>query len=50
MIAGALGPVANAFSICALAEPWRLHYPPGTELENARSIPDPNWYGLTRTI
>ncbi|KAJ2982718.1 hypothetical protein NQ176_g1212 [Zarea fungicola] len=43
MIAGTLGPVASAFSICALVIPWRQHYPPGTNIDDATPIPDPHW-------
>lgn len=44
MIAGALGPVASAFSICALAKEWRQHLPPGAEIEsNNYPQPDPAW-------
>jgi potassium channel subfamily K, other eukaryote len=48
MIAGTLGPVASAFSICALVRPWRQRLPPGpnylTRLEGAEFIDDPPWY------
>ncbi|KAK3303571.1 uncharacterized protein B0T15DRAFT_279549 [Chaetomium strumarium] len=43
MIAGTLGPVASAFSICALVKPWRQSYPPGTDISSAPFIPDPRW-------
>lgn len=43
MIAGTLGPVASAFSICALVRPWRQHYPPGSDIQLAEFIPDPEW-------
>lgn len=43
MIAGTLGPVASAFSICALVRPWRQHYPPGSDIQKAEYIPDPAW-------
>ncbi|KAI1304011.1 hypothetical protein F5Y03DRAFT_180414 [Xylaria venustula] len=43
MIAGTLGPVASAFSICALVKPWRQHVPPGTDITNAMFINDPPW-------
>ncbi|KAM3505060.1 hypothetical protein MY11210_008122 [Beauveria gryllotalpidicola] len=35
MIAGTLGPVASAFSICALGRPWRQYMPPGTDFQSA---------------
>lgn len=44
MIAGTLGPVASAFSICALAIPWRQWVPPGVEVDSAIKINDPSWY------
>lgn len=43
MIAGTLGPVASAFSICALVRPWRQYYPPGSDIQKAQYIPDPKW-------
>ncbi|KAK3349372.1 hypothetical protein B0T25DRAFT_457229 [Lasiosphaeria hispida] len=43
MIAGTLGPVASAFSICALVKPWRQYYPPGTDVDMAEFIVDPPW-------
>jgi hypothetical protein len=43
LIAGTLGPVANAFSICALVRPWRQEFPPGSDIEKIPFIPDPVW-------
>lgn len=43
MIAGTLGPVASAFSICALVEKWRVVIPPGALITDAYPIPDPDW-------
>lgn len=43
LIAGTLGPVANAFSICALVRPWRQKFPPGSDLDKAQFVPDPIW-------
>lgn len=43
MIAGTLGPVASAFSICALVRPWRQHFPPGSDIQQAEFITDPEW-------
>ncbi|KAI1369970.1 voltage-gated potassium channel [Xylaria arbuscula] len=43
MIAGTLGPVASAFSICALVKPWRQHILPGQDITNAVFIHDPPW-------
>jgi hypothetical protein len=44
MIAGTLGPVASAFSICALVRPWRQSFLPGQDIETAPFIDDPSWY------
>lgn len=43
LIAGTLGPMASAFSICALAVHWRVYLPPGATEDNAISVPDPKW-------
>lgn len=43
MIAGTLGPIASAFSICALSRPWRQYYPPNTDVDTAAFIDDPVW-------
>ncbi|RYP78659.1 hypothetical protein DL771_000326 [Monosporascus sp. 5C6A] len=43
MIAGTLGPVASAFSICALVEKWRQLIPPGADITKAEFIQDPVW-------
>lgn len=43
MIAGTLGPVASAFSICALVRPWRQRFPPGTDIAAAPFVEDPKW-------
>nr|XP_036587094.1 potassium channel [Colletotrichum truncatum]KAF6797825.1 potassium channel [Colletotrichum truncatum] len=50
MIAGTLGPVASAFSICALVRPWRQHFPPGTDINAAAFIPDPKWLIIVNAI
>lgn len=44
MIAATLGPVASAFSICALGSKWRLHITPGKSIDQATFIDDPAWY------
>jgi potassium channel subfamily K len=44
MVAGTLGPVASAFSICALVGPWRQHLTPGQLPDSAPYVPDPAWY------
>lgn len=43
MMAGTLGPVASAFSICALVRPWRQHVPPGTNISQAEFVQDPTY-------
>lgn len=43
MIAGTLGPVASAFSICALVRNWRQHIPPGSDVTKAVYVGDPSW-------
>ena len=43
MIAGTLGPVASAFSICALVREWRQFYPPGSNIDTAAFENDPAW-------
>ncbi|KAI1158271.1 voltage-gated potassium channel [Nemania serpens] len=43
MIAGSLGPMASAFSICALVKPWRQNILPGSDITKAVFIPDPSW-------
>ncbi|KAK9425162.1 putative Potassium channel domain-containing protein [Seiridium unicorne] len=43
MIAGTLGPVASAFSICALVKQWRMYIPPGWDVSRAEFVPDPPW-------
>ena len=43
LMAGTFGPMANAFSICALVEDWRVEIPPGGTEEHGINIPDPKW-------
>ncbi|KAK7705830.1 hypothetical protein SLS64_007778 [Diaporthe eres] len=50
LIAGTLGPVANAFSICALVRPWRQKFPPGSDLDKAQFITDPIWLTVINAI
>ncbi|KAK2061009.1 ion channel protein [Colletotrichum caudatum] len=50
MIAGTLGPVASAFSVCALVRPWRQHYPPGTDITSAAFVKDPKWLIIVNAI
>lgn len=50
MIAGTLGPVASAFSICALVRPWRQHLTPGEDVKNAVFVADPIWLTVINAI
>ncbi|KIW86741.1 uncharacterized protein Z519_12654 [Cladophialophora bantiana CBS 173.52] len=43
LVAGTFGPMANAFSICALVENWRVEIPPGGTEEHGIDITDPDW-------
>lgn len=43
LIAGTFGPMASAFSICALVVHWRVFIPPGTAEQNGIPIDDPKW-------
>ncbi len=43
LIAGTFGPMANAFSVCALVENWRVRIPPGGTEEHGIDIKDPKW-------
>ncbi|KAJ0110088.1 hypothetical protein J7T55_014891 [Diaporthe amygdali] len=50
LIAGTLGPVANAFSICALVRPWRQRFPPGSDIDKAVFVTDPIWLTVINAI
>jgi potassium channel subfamily K len=50
MIAGTLGPVANAFSICALVRPWRQVVPAGTTKSDGSFAKDPSWLIIVNAI
>jgi hypothetical protein len=43
---GAFGPIATAFSICALAQPWREYIPDGSSEDQGIHLPDPSWYAI----
>ncbi|KAF1948579.1 voltage-gated potassium channel [Byssothecium circinans] len=43
LIAGTFGPIANAFSICALVEKWRVYIPPGSDEGHGTKVEDPKW-------
>jgi potassium channel subfamily K len=44
LIAGTFGPMANAFSICALVVYWREYIPEGGTEAHGKSIKDPPWF------
>ncbi|KAI5459272.1 hypothetical protein BGZ63DRAFT_447863 [Mariannaea sp. PMI_226] len=50
MVAGTLGPVASAFSICSLVSPWRQHLPPGGDITDAPFVKDPPWLTIINAI
>ncbi|KAF4331886.1 Outward-rectifier potassium channel TOK1 [Fusarium beomiforme] len=50
MIAGALGPVASAFSICSLSVPWRQSRVPAEDIQNSVPVPDPSWLLIIEAI
>ncbi|KAI0142860.1 voltage-gated potassium channel [Xylariaceae sp. FL1272] len=50
MIAGTLGPVASAFSICALINNWRQYIPPGANVTTAVFVDDPYWLYVVNAI
>lgn len=43
LLTGTFGPMANAFSICALVENWRVNILPGLTESNGKDIADPKW-------
>ncbi|KAI1387467.1 voltage-gated potassium channel [Hypoxylon trugodes] len=50
MIAGTLGPVASAFSICALVKYWRQHILPDSDVTKAVFIKDPPWLTIVNAV
>lgn len=40
---GTFGPMASAFSVCALVENWRVMIPPGGTESNGVEEKDPKW-------
>lgn len=50
MIAGTLGPVASAFSICSLVKYWRQHIPPGSDVTKAVYVKDPLWLTVVNAV
>lgn len=43
LVKGTFGPMASAFSICALVENWRVMIPPGGTESNGVEEKDPRW-------
>ncbi|KAH9206221.1 hypothetical protein DL95DRAFT_488189 [Leptodontidium sp. 2 PMI_412] len=43
LIAGTFGPIASAFSVCALTVPWRFNTQGKEATENGNYIDDPKW-------
>ncbi|KAH6955671.1 hypothetical protein BKA56DRAFT_563557 [Ilyonectria sp. MPI-CAGE-AT-0026] len=50
MIAGTLGPVASAFSICSLVQPWRQHLVSGGDIQEAPFVANPSWLTIANAI
>ncbi|VUC36525.1 unnamed protein product [Clonostachys rosea] len=50
MIAGTLGPVASAFSICAMSQPWRQLLVPGGNVQDAPTVPNPSWLTIINAV
>ena len=42
-VKGTFGPMASAFSVCALVENWRVMIPPGGTESNGVEEKDPKW-------
>lgn len=43
LLAATFGPIASAFSVCALVYNWREYVPPGTAEASGHKVPDPKW-------
>ncbi|GME65430.1 potassium channel [Neofusicoccum parvum] len=50
LIAGTFGPLANAFSICALVVKWRVEIPPGMDETAGTPVEDPAWLIAVNSI
>ncbi|KAF2709660.1 voltage-gated potassium channel [Pleomassaria siparia CBS 279.74] len=50
LIAGTFGPMANAFSVCALVEKWRVYIPPGGDEDDGLTVEDPKWLIAINTV
>jgi len=42
--------MANAFSICALPNEWRVYIPPGSDEAHGVKVPDPKWLIVVNSI
>jgi potassium channel subfamily K len=42
--------MANAFSICALVETWRVYIPPGSDEGHGERVTDPKWLIAVNSI
>ncbi|KAL8742902.1 MAG: hypothetical protein Q9190_004692 [Brigantiaea leucoxantha] len=51
LLAGTFGPMASAFSVCALVENWRVIVPsgPGGNEAHGIDVKDPGWYVKEKT-
>lgn len=43
LLAGTFGPMASAFSVCALVVSWREYIPPGSVEADSEPLTDPHW-------
>ncbi|KAF3035614.1 Potassium channel [Didymella keratinophila] len=50
LIAGTFGPMANAFSICALPNKWRVYIPAGTDEGHGIVVEDPKWLVAVNSV
>ncbi|KAF2440773.1 potassium channel-like protein [Karstenula rhodostoma CBS 690.94] len=50
LLAGTFGPIANAFSVCALVEKWRVYIPPGGDEGHGSKVEDPRWLVAVNSI
>ncbi|KIY49780.1 voltage-gated potassium channel [Fistulina hepatica ATCC 64428] len=50
LIAGTFGPIANLFSVCAVAQTWRVKIPPGELDTKGTRVSDPTWLVVLKSI
>ncbi|KAJ4413051.1 hypothetical protein N0V91_000025 [Didymella pomorum] len=50
LIAGTFGPMANAFSICALPNKWRVYIPSGKDEGHGIVVEDPKWLVAVNSV